>query len=137
MTAFYGEKSRRRVLAEQGMDPNAAQRVLGIIPAFTEPDKEKQAEGEALFEKRLLSLIHRDRLAEGRVHSLSSRIFVDGLSYLAIPSLLEDSWVLCEEWGKKGVFDPFVAMYDVSPTCASCRNRSCNQCHRLCRLSFK
>ncbi|KAF8900303.1 hypothetical protein CPB84DRAFT_1847365 [Gymnopilus junonius] len=56
---------------------------------------EKQAEGESRFVKRLLLLVHRDRVEE------------------ALPSLLDDLWNLSKNWGREGVIDPFVEMYDL------------------------
>ena len=65
------------------------------------------------FIKRILMLIHKDRLVEGSSTLFDIHLYVNHHNFLAIPFLLDDANNKMLGWGKEGTMNPFKDIYEV------------------------
>lgn len=96
--ALSGEDARKLFFSEQGLDLDDGYRLLqGGIPSLGDIDvKDGEVKLDTDFMKRLLLLLHKDRISN------------------VLPVLLDDINRKMKYWGKEGTIDPFQDVYGLA-----------------------
>jgi sterol 14-demethylase len=113
--ALNGEQSRKMFFNEKSLDFQEGYNVLmGGFPDLgdinVESDRQKKNDE---FIKRILMLIHKDRLVEGASTPFVIHLYFTHHHCSAIPLLLNDVNKKMLEWGKEGTMNPFKGIYEV------------------------
>ena len=113
--ALNGEQSRKMFFNEKSLDFQEGYNVLmGGFPDLGDINVESdRQEKNDEFIKRILLLIHKDRLVEGLPTPFVIHLYIYPQHYSAIPSLLDDMNNKMLELGKEGTMNPSKDIYEV------------------------